>query len=109
MSSNEWITDRLPTEDDAGPAGLVWTTYNGKTFPWSYDGVEEGTPWMPMIVPEPYVKPKRDEVVDGNTEYYVNEKRGQVTWATVPVRDDDYDRAKKAAERIAAIYEEVMP
>ena len=55
---SEWITDRRPTEEDAGPGGIVWTTYNGKTSPWSYDGVEKGTPWMPMIVPKPYVKPQ---------------------------------------------------
>ena len=102
---SEWITDRPPTEEDAGPARLVWTTYNGKTFPWSYDGVEEGTPWMRMIVPEPYVKPKRYAVVatnDSETSFNVQDRKriSNVSYF-IPTRE--------AAERIAAIYEEVMP
>ena len=107
--NNEWITDRLPTEEDADSHGYVWITdKDGDVHHMMWDCVVE-EPWMHLQSPEPYVKPKRFEVVDDKTEYYVNEKRGQVTWATVPVRDDDYDRAKEAAERIAAIYEEVMP
>lgn len=106
--NNEWITDRPPTAEDAGPGGIVWTTYNGRVVPWSYDGVAEGTPWMPVVTPEPYVKPKRFEVEEDDNVYTVTEKLRQVTWATVPVRDDNYQRAKEAAKRIAAIYEEMM-
>ena len=67
---SKWITHRPPTEEDAGPGGIVWTTYNGKTVPWSYDGVAEGTPWMPVIKPEPYVKRKlqRYIVVQGKLD-----------------------------------------
>ena len=102
---SEWITDRLPMEEDAGPAGLVWATYDGKVDAYNYDGVFEGTPWMRMIVPEPYVKPKRYKVVQlDNAE-----------WAILRIADDKYVahsiiwNAREAAERIAAIYEEVMP
>lgn len=99
---SEWITNRPPTEEDAGPGGIVWTTYNGKTVPWSYDGVAEGTPWMPMIVPEPYVKPKRWTVSKFGDEFtaYDSVQREHAT-PFLPTRE--------AAERIAAIYEEVMP
>lgn len=98
---SEWITDRPPTEEDAGPGGIVWTTYNGKVVPWSYDGVEKGTPWMPIVAPEPYVKRKRYWVeLQGLSSYGVMDVSGIVA-GCIPTRE--------AAERIAAIYEEVMP
>ena len=107
--NNEWITDRSPDAADADTHGCVWATYDGKVDQWNYDGIFEGTPWMPITPPEPYVKPKRFEVEEDDNVYTVTEKLRQVTWATVPVRDDNYQRAKEAAKRIAAIYEEVMP
>ena len=51
---SEWITHRRPTFEDAGSIKMVWTTYNGKVFPLSYDVVPEGAPWMPITPPEPY-------------------------------------------------------
>ena len=60
--------------------------------------------------PPSYVKPTRYEVKLFNTDVYkVIEVATGVSWATVPVRDNDYERVNQAAERIAAIYEEVMP
>lgn len=106
---SDWITDRPPTEEDAGPAGLVWTTYNGKTSPWSYDGVVEGTPWMRMIVPEPYVNPKR-YVIRCYADFGVLGLAGY--WCVYDivrnVSVSDF-MPLEAAERIAATYEEVMP
>ena len=106
---SEWITDREPTADDTSVdlGWLVWTCYDGRVKQWSYDAITLGRPWQPIIPPEPppepYVKPKRYEV----TEEYVS---------SYAVRDTElrefvaYDiPTREAAERIAAIYEEVMP
>jgi hypothetical protein len=56
--NTEWITDRLPTAEDALTDGSVWTFYDGKVMMWSYDGVQLGTPWQPITKPTPYVNPK---------------------------------------------------
>lgn len=99
---NEWITDRSPKAEDADSSQRVWVTYNGKVVKWHYDGVFEGTPWMPITQPKPYVKPKRWRVSEFGDEFtaYDSVQREHVT-PFLPTRE--------AAERIAAIYEEVMP
>ena len=105
MRNNEWITDRLPTEDDADRHGYVWVTdLDGDVRHMRWDCVTV-PPWMHFTRPEPYVKPKRYKV----EEYY--HSRG--IWV---VRDCESGSARchpvptrEAAERIAAIYEEVMP
>lgn len=58
---NNWITNRMPTADDAPQQlnWLVWVCHKGRSIMWSYDGVKEGQPWMPITPPDPYVKPKR--------------------------------------------------
>lgn len=99
---SEWITDRRPTFDDAY-TGWVWvTTEHGVVLRQTWELVF-GRPWQPIVPPEPYVKAKRYEVRGWNTDGYVvcrlvNDRR--VT-AILPTRE--------AAERIRAIYEEVMP
>jgi hypothetical protein len=106
--NNEWITDRLPTKEDIDCYGCVWTTDNGKVGQSNYVGLVEGTPWMPICKPEPYVKPKRWTV-----EYYEEYR----CWVVEDARymeilnmlDQDNDEHRKAAERIATIYEEVTP
>lgn len=105
---SEWITHRPPTEKDAGPGGTVWTTYNGEVVPWSYDGVAEGTPWMPITKPEPYVRRKRWTVryFDGSRSWLVQDKTSFTYLAQL---NNNTDEHREAAERIAAIYEELMP
>ena len=100
----DWITDRRPTAQDADDSGYVWvTTAHGKVLRqlWSHIG---DRPWMPLTPPEPYVKPKRCIVLlhnDGSGLYRVSMKGVGVPAYGIPTRE--------AAERIAAIYEEVMP
>ena len=127
---NEWITDRRPTEEDADSIGSVWATYNGEVFRWDYQGVGEGMAWMPITPPEPYVKPKRwVAVYDRNYKCWAVGDRAHVTQLArlalysacrchLDDRADvthlvhlveDTDQHREAAERIAAIYEEVMP
>ena len=106
---SEWITDREPTAEDSDQMGQVWVTGgDGKVNRQWWTTVSK-QPWMPIEPPEPFVKAKRWEVIwDG----YNN------CWK---VRDTTFEfggmlcnclrtqEHREAAERIAAIYEEVMP
>lgn len=61
-----WITDRLPTVEDADPRGQIWCMDTTRDVVWMHYGVylnlNKGSadivPWQPIIYPEPYVKPK---------------------------------------------------
>lgn len=56
---SEWITYRLP-EYEEGFSGLVWGQLPGREpYLRNRKDVELGEPWMPIIAPEPYVKPKK--------------------------------------------------
>jgi hypothetical protein len=53
---SNWITDRLPTGEDALDTHvLIWLNYEVHT--WTYYTVAKGTPWQPIPRPTPYVKP----------------------------------------------------
>lgn len=110
MSTNEWITDRLPTEADARGEMGVWTMHDGKVMPWSWQGVAEGQPWQPIAKPKPYVKPKRfnAEWSEGYKCWYIRcdkETGFENAYQWGLTKKDEHS---EAAERIAAIYEEVM-
>jgi hypothetical protein len=102
---SEWITDRLPTEEDAIADRVIVWGYDRGPMLWMYRHVPIGEPWMPIRY-EPYVKPKRWTVrksqLFGVDYWYV-------------LRDDQkYHRlavglTHDAAQRIADIYNEVMP
>lgn len=107
---SKWITDRRPTEEDADYGdvhldGYVYVTNERgmtRTETWKA-AAYHGFPWQPIVIPEPYVKPKRWNVREYFGRYYV-------------VAGNEYDAIKgfglhtrEAAERIAAIYEEEMP
>ena len=103
---SEWITDRPPTFDDAetGYRHYVWVTReDGIVLQMCYEKVGD-RPWMPITPPKPYVKPKRWGVREfgKSGQWYVVEVTSlEHAWGfTIPTRE--------AAERIAAIYEEVM-
>ena len=54
----DWITDRLPTAGDGDSHGRVFVSMNEVVNCVSYSHVRDGMPWMPMIMPQPYVPPK---------------------------------------------------
>ena len=57
---SEWITDRLPTEEDADDFFYVWITHtNGDVRVCNWRFVKPQMPWQPTNKPSPYVKPKR--------------------------------------------------
>ena len=98
---NDWITDRRPTEKDAD-CGFVWiTTAHGQVLREFWKTVRNN-PWMPITPPEPYVKSKRWTFFGAGQMWTIfDEKLGRCGYPILPTRE--------AAERIAAIYEEVMP
>ena len=99
---SEWITDRRPTEDDADYEKCVWTMCAGAAVLWGYGEIRDGQPWMPTNRPKPYVKPKRYKVCSFITGFSVSDTVARLYVANnIPTRE--------AAERIAAIYQEVMP
>lgn len=108
MNNNEWITDRLPTEEDANNAYVY--DRRGKMVLLGYIGV--GEPWKRIPKCEPYVKPKRYAVEWDSrlSAWMINYKSpgNEYGMMCVPL-NSNCDEHRKAAERIAAIYEEVMP
>lgn len=102
MKKCEWITDRVPTVEDS-QRGYVWTTFNdGEVHVWPYrwEYITLGMPWMPLQFPQPYVKPKRYKVDKNWSGYTVYDTVTQQLFA-------DHIGSQDAADRIAAIYEEV--
>jgi len=74
---SEWITDRLPTEEDADEDHRVWfTSPDGEVVRCYYEYVETGEAWAPKpkpVVPKPYVKPEpqRWKPENGNGYYVI--------------------------------------
>jgi hypothetical protein len=66
--SNEWITDRLPTDKDAHEGNVWITNFNGEVLRGFYKFVQLGSPWQPIQRPAPYVKPKTWRIVWINKE-----------------------------------------
>ena len=118
MNNNEWITDRLPTEQDADTRGDVYITnkYRRVSEKRWYEVTDQ--PWMPTNLPEPYLKPKRYEIAKkGPNNYAVIDAINQFARSIAIDWEDDIEGSivatqiptLEAAERIAAIYEEVLP
>jgi hypothetical protein len=101
--NTEWITDRLPTEEDAVGGRVLISNKAGEVYTIQWQNVSILHAWMPL--PAPYVKPKRwtvkwDErrdlwaIFDGNLRSHL---------FGLPVE------AVEAAQQIEDIYNEVMP
>ena len=107
---SEWITDRAPKREDALCGRImVW----GKT--WQEPFLEtvddwDGSPWMPIARPEPYVAPKDKYYVTHWPSWKTGEKEDRwVVWCNVGGVHADHLPTREAAERVAAIYNEVLP
>lgn len=114
-----WITDRVPYELKQSEYShwhwdQVWATSDdGQVYLRSLWLLKEGTPWQPMIRPEPYVKPDRWEVRwygcgrDGHWEIFdVCPNEDFLTMYNVlPLKYSDAE----AAQRICDVYNEVAP
>jgi hypothetical protein len=106
--STEWITDRLPTGEDADQFGDVWVTLgNGFVCEWNWRSIKPQMPWRPTNKPAPYVKPKRWRVRwDANAyRWYIVSNYDGLFVATLLLDAD----ALATAQRICDIFNEVMP
>jgi len=103
---NDWITDRKPTAKDVDYYGCV---YNAGGLRTHFTQVAAGEPWKPIPKCEPYVKPKRFCASwDYVQEWWIIKRDGQ--WFECLMRlDKQNDECRAAAERIADVYEKVMP
>jgi hypothetical protein len=103
---SDWITDRLPTVDDAMADGKVWTMYLGNVVPLAADRIPLGSPWQPIPRPAPYVKPKRWTAHWNKlmSRWNIVGEDGSVV-ATLRIDVDGIS----TAQRIADIYNEAMP
>ena len=105
MNNNGWITDRPPKLEEATNEGDVWVYDIGadEYYIRNYEEVIEGQPWMEIPPPEPYVKPKRFQVSFGTFERHcvIDRHYRDFVAKRLPTRE--------AANRILAIYEEVIP
>ena len=108
--TQEWITDRKPTTLDS-KGHRVWVMDFGAVLMTDIDSVTEGQPWMPITPPEPYLKPKRYKPKSIYELCGDSELRDSGYCVYDEFRDEYicYVPTREAAERIAAIYEEVMP
>ena len=104
--STEWITDRLPTKQDADEFGDVWVTLgNGFVCEWNWRSIKPQMPWQPTNKPAPYVKPKRWTVQwDGRTKHHYEIRLNHHYVCGLPelICDD-------IAQRIEDLFNEVMP
>jgi hypothetical protein len=104
---SEWITDRLPTREDASLEGDVWITDpDGEVTPRYYKHLASGRPWHRIHKPAPYVNPKtwtlRWNVVGGC--WLLENKRND--WVVLSYLTQD---EAEAAQQIEDIYNKSMP
>jgi hypothetical protein len=103
--STQWITDRLPTAEEAHWDHMVWITKKGGAITQTdWTNVVSGMPWQPITKPAPYVKPKRWTVEwDCDTKHY-KIRLNTLYICTLPELCCD-----EIAERIENFFNEVMP
>jgi hypothetical protein len=102
---SEWITDRLPTVEDA-PEDWVFVMNHGNVQLYLAVWVTLGMPWHPIVPPDPYVKPKRwtvewNDVLPDWCLYENGYHR-----VMLQLYNPEY---REAAQKIADAYNEVMP
>jgi hypothetical protein len=100
---SEWITDRLPDPDDAFD-DWVFVSEHGNIQMYLAVSVKLGMPWLPIVPPDPYVKPKRWAV-----KWYEEYAIWCLLDEDVVLLVLDKNLTTEAAQRIADVYNEVMP
>lgn len=115
----KWITDQRPTRETClNEKGLVWHqvefVLNDKPYqsisPTFYSYVSDGEPWMPIAIPEPYLKNKRWRVYycyNENKWCLQDVKAKHKTYLPSMTINDAESLAKML--RLADAYEEVLP
>lgn len=113
-NNSEWITDRMPELEEATNEGDVWV-YDVEADEYlirNYTEIKEGQPWMEIPSPPSYVYVKRKRYkVKSAEDIGLEAPAGYVCVYDILMGDKvtSWLPTREAAERIAAIYEEVMP
>ena len=104
---SEWITDRLPTLEDAVHyCVLIWDEEHKQVLIWTFDSFGEGTPWQPIPKPAPYVKPTRWTVeYSALDKTWVIADEGCFLAASLYINESQ----EPLAQRICELFNEVMP
>ena len=104
---SEWITDRLPTEEDAFEKKVFVYLYKGAMVLLDWRSVKPGEPWQPIPRPAPYVKPQRWRVTwyEPNNCWHVIDTTINGVMGYLHLDSSQVG----AAQRICDIYNEVMP
>ena len=66
MKANQWITDRLPQEEDMNEFGHIIKPDSTVIRGWhiaNNQGMKLGDPWFPMQTMPPYIKPAAPDAV----------------------------------------------
>ncbi len=103
---SEWITDRLPIKQEAVSGNVICCRWGHINLLQWYK-IEAGEPWMPIPKPDMYVKPKRWITrwdVHAHRWYIVGSLDRYIV-ASLELEKNQAD----VAQRIADIYNEVMP
>lgn len=119
--NTEWITDRLPREEDGSNwlsrteqlrFGQVWLSNADGVYTTHWSDVKRGQPWQHIQHPAPYVKPKRWTVewFDGRWEIREHgEFRGSLPYSQRDGEIVQRNLGDEYAQKIEDIYNEVMP
>ena len=103
---SEWITDRLPTKQEAVSGNVICCRWGHINLLQWYK-IEAGEPWMPIPKPDMYVKPKRWTVKWNPIMLCWFLGEDGIAHAPLPALKAEYFH--ETAQRIADIYNEVMP
>jgi hypothetical protein len=102
---SEWITDRLPTEEDAQD-GRVLIMYHGEMITDSWHSILKRQPWMRL--PAPYVKPKRWTVEWCGSTWILRDNRQKCSYNMSGLAELGRNGGD-AAQRIADVFNEILP
>jgi hypothetical protein len=104
--SSEWITDRLPTKQEAVSGNVICCRWGHINLLQWYK-IEAGEPWMPIPKPDMYVKPKRWTVKWNPMMLCWFLGEDGIAHSPLPALKAEYFH--ETAQRICDIYNEVMP
>jgi hypothetical protein len=102
--STQWITDRLPTAEDAN-GGTVLVSYDdGRIYFARFDHVKPDEPWMPL--PDPFIKLKRYTVHwNGSLHCWDLMNDNGLCYGKLFLKKEHAD----IAQRMEYMFNEVMP
>jgi hypothetical protein len=100
---SEWITDRLPTKDDAVAGRVLITSVLDEVYTIQWENVQRSQPWQRL--PAPHVKPERFTLKLSETGGFWLLESDEFNVPLYGLKKSDYG----TAELICSIYNDVKP